>query len=83
MDARRKRLLFRCNHRGTKENDIMLGGFAAIHVNDLTEPQLAAFEALLDESDIELYKWITGKEPVPAAHDHDLIAWLKKFNNCP
>ena len=83
MDARRKKLLFRCNHRGTKENDILLGGFAAIHVKDLSEAQLAAFEALLDESDNDLYNWIIGKDPVPEAHDHDLMAWLKKFNNCP
>ncbi|NQV84767.1 MAG: succinate dehydrogenase assembly factor 2 [Rhodospirillales bacterium] len=82
MEPRQKRLLFRCNHRGTKENDILLGGFAAIHVNDLTETQLAGLESMLDESDIELYKWITGKEPVPPAHDHDLMAWLRKFNNC-
>ena len=83
MDPRRKRLLFRCQHRGMKENDILLGGFAAIHVNDLSESQLDHMEALLDENDNDLYNWITGKEPVPAGFDDDLIAWLKKFNNCP
>ncbi|MBT3307487.1 MAG: succinate dehydrogenase assembly factor 2 [Alphaproteobacteria bacterium] len=82
MEPRQKRLLFRCNHRGTKENDILLGGFAASHVNDLTDSQLVGLESMLDESDIDLYKWITGKEPVPQAHDHDLMAWLRKFNNC-
>lgn len=82
MEPRRKRLLFRCNHRGMKENDILLGSFAAKHVNDLTDPQLAYLEALLDESDNDLYNWIIGKELVPQAHDSDLMAWVRKFNNC-
>ncbi|MCH7937047.1 MAG: succinate dehydrogenase assembly factor 2, partial [Proteobacteria bacterium] len=40
-------------------------------------------EALLQQGDNDLYNWITGKAPVPAAHDLDLMAWLKKFNNVP
>ncbi len=82
MDPRRKRLLFRCQHRGMKENDILLGGFAAIYVNDLSDGQVERMEALLDENDNDVYNWITGKEPVPPAHDGDLMAWVKKFNNC-
>ena len=66
-----------------KENDILLGGFAAIHVGDLSDAQMERLEALLDEPDNDLCNWITGKEPVPAAHDNDVMAWLKKFNNCP
>ena len=81
MDPRRKRIMFRCQHRGMKENDILLGRFAAIHIADLSDRQLDRMEALLEEGDNDLYNWITGKEPPPAAHDHDLMAWLKKFNN--
>ena len=82
MDPRRKRLLFRCQHCGMKENDILLGGFAAIHVNDLSDGQVERLEALLDENDNDIYNWITGKEPVPKAHDGDVMAWVRKFNNC-
>ena len=82
MDPRRKRLLFRCSHRGMKENDILLGGFAATHADKLTDTQLAGLEGLLDESDNDIYNWITGKEPVPETHDNDLMAWVRKFNNC-
>lgn len=81
MDPRRKRLLFRCQHRGTKENDILLGGFAQHHVAELSEPQLERLEALLEVADNDLYNWITGKAPVPEAFDHDVMAWLRKFNN--
>jgi len=82
MDPRRKRILYRCQHQGMKENDIMLGGFAAEHIADLSAAHLDLLEALLEEGDNDLYNWITGKVAVPALHDHDLMAWLKKFNNC-
>jgi len=83
MDPRRKRILYRSQHQGMKENDILLGGFTAVHVGDLEDSQLDQLEALLNEDDNDLYNWITGKTPVPLTHDHDLMAWLKKFNNCP
>jgi len=82
MDSRRKKLLFRCNHRGMKENDFLLGNFTAKHVNELNDLQLFSLEALLDESDNDIYNWITGKEAVPDTHDHDLMVWLRRFNNC-
>lgn len=83
MDPRRKRLLFRCQHCGMKENDFLIGGFAAAHVSDLSDEQMDRLEALLRESDNDLCDWIIGKTPVPAVHDNDVMAWLKKFNNCP
>ncbi len=81
MDPRRKKLIFRCQHRGMKENDIFLGRFVAVHINDLDDSQIAQMEALLGEGDNDLYNWFSGKEPPPEAHDHDLMAWMKKFNN--
>ncbi len=81
MDPRRKKIKFRCQHCGMRENDILFGRFAAVHIADLDDRQLGQLEALLEESDNDLYNWVTGKDPTPAAHDHDLMAWLKKFNN--
>jgi antitoxin CptB len=82
MNSRRKKLLFRCNHRGMKENDFLLGNFTAKHVNELTDLQMIYLEVLLDESDNDIYNWITGKERIPVRHDNELIKWLRKFNNC-
>ncbi len=81
MDARRKRLIYRCQHCGMKENDILLGGFVAKHAAGLEDGDLARIEALLDEPDNDIYNWITGRAPVPAAHDHALMARMRKFNN--
>ncbi len=82
MDPRRKRLLFRCQHCGMKENDILLGGFAASHMADLEDADVERLEALLEAGDNDLYNWITGKTPVPAAHDHALMTWVREFNDC-
>jgi antitoxin CptB len=69
MDARRKKLLFRTQHCGMKENDFLLGRFAAEQV------------AALDEADNDIYNWVTGKEAPPARHDTGFLARLIAFND--
>ena len=81
MDARRKRLLFRSQHCGMKENDFLLGRFAAARVERFGEEDMAAFEALLQESDNDIYNWVTAKERPPARHDNALMAALIEFND--
>lgn len=62
----RKRLIFRSEHRGTKEMDLLLGSFAKRHVPDFSEEELVEYEALLEENDPDLYNWITKQEAPPA-----------------
>jgi antitoxin CptB len=81
LELRRKRLLFRAQHRGMKETDRLLGGFAAAHAAELGEAQIGRFEALLDENDNDVLAWILGQQPVPAAHDHDVMAMLRAFTD--
>lgn len=73
---RRKRLIFRSWHRGTREMDLILGSFADRNVPDFTAPQLALYEEILRHSDPDLYNWITGQEPVPANYHNDVMAVL-------
>ena len=80
MDARRKRLLFRAQHCGMKENDIMLGGFAAARVGELDDAQVGRFEALLDQSDNDIYNWVSGRAVPPAEFENDLLDMLKNYN---
>ena len=79
LAPRRKRLMFQSARRGTRESDLVLGGFARRHLAALSEDQLDRFEALLELNDPELLGWIIGLEPVPAAHDHDVMDLLKDF----
>ncbi len=41
LDDRRKRLLFRCWHRGTREMDLILGRFADAEIASLSDDELA------------------------------------------
>ncbi|MBV9522223.1 MAG: succinate dehydrogenase assembly factor 2 [Alphaproteobacteria bacterium] len=78
-DIRRKRLLFRSWHRGTKETDLLLGSFAEEHLAGLTEVQLDRYEALLENDDLRLFDWITGRAAPPPEQDHDVMRLLRDF----
>ena len=72
-DVRRRRLLWRANHRGIKEMDLLLGGFAKARIAALDDVELSALEAIIELPDQELYSWVTGMEPVPAEHASPLL----------
>lgn len=61
----RKRLIFRSNHRGTKEMDLVMGSFAGQNIADFDGKQLQEYEDILSENDPNLYNWITGAEEAP------------------
>jgi antitoxin CptB len=65
LDVRRRRLLFRATHRGTFENDLMIGGFVRANLPDLTDADMDALEALLEIPDVDLADWLTGRRPIP------------------
>ena len=65
LDARRRRLLFRATHRGTKEVDILLGGYVSARVARFTETELPALEEILELPDPVLADWLTGRAPLP------------------
>lgn len=79
MDARLKRLLYRARHRGMQETDLLLGRFAERRLGEMSASQLDRFEELLDQSDNDLFDWITAKRAAPVVFDHDVLAMLKSF----
>ena len=81
LDARRKRALFRSVRRGTKESDLVIGGFARAHIDEFSDAQLDRFEALLERDDPELLAWVAEVAAVPAEFDNDVMALLKDFKN--
>jgi antitoxin CptB len=78
-EIRRKRLLFRSWHRGTKETDLLLGSFAERYLAGFTTEQLDRYEALLENDDGDLYDWITGRAAVPAEQDDEMLRLLRAF----
>ena len=78
-DARLKKLRFRAWRRGFREADLILGPFADKHVPAMTAAELDTFEALLEVPDQDLYGWIMGMAPTPAAFDHEIMNRIKAF----
>ena len=64
LDDRRKRLLFRCWHRGTREMDLILGRFADAEIEALSDGELDKLEQLLELPDPDLYAAFTGEKPL-------------------
>ena len=72
-DLRRRRLLFRATHRGTKECDLMLGGYVAARLASLTHAEMDALEAVMELPDTDLADWLTGRLPIPAESDSPML----------
>ncbi len=66
LSPRRRRLLFRAWHRGTKEADLMIGRFVADNIAGFTEPELDELEAVLELPDVDLADWLSGRREIPA-----------------
>ena len=73
LDSRRRRLVFRAQHRGTKETDILIGGFVARHIATLSDAEVAALEDILELWDVDLADWLSGRRPIPPEHDQPLL----------
>jgi len=73
LDSRRRRLVFRAQHRGTKETDILIGGFVARHIGSLSDADVTALEEILELWDVDLADWLSGRRPIPSEHDHPLL----------
>ena len=76
-ENRRKMLLFRAQRRGFKEVDLIFGTFAARDLPGLDDAGLDQLEALLEAPDQDVFAWLKGDAPVPAAYDTPVFARLK------
>ena len=77
LDDRRKRLLFRCWHRGTREMDLILGRFADAEIATLSDGELDKLEQLLELPDPDLYAAVTGEKPLPSEYAGPLFERIK------
>jgi antitoxin CptB len=77
LDTRRRRLLYRATHRGTKENDLLIGGFVARRISLLSEEDMEALERLLELPDDDLADWLTGRRPVPPEVDTAMLREIR------
>ncbi len=74
-DIRLKRLRLRAWHRGIKEMDLILGGWADRHLAEADDTTLDAFEVVMAEADHDLYQWVSGQGAAPP----DLAAMIARL----
>jgi antitoxin CptB len=78
--VRRRRLVFRAWHRGTREMDLLLGGFTEKVIGDLTDEQVTALELLMELPDPDIYNWIIGAAPTPPEYDTPILHEIRGFH---
>jgi len=79
-DHRLRRLMFRADHRGTREADYIIGGFARAHAHRWTENELQWFEEILNEQDVDVMGWALGTMEAPARFQGPMLDALKKLD---
>ncbi|MCA0423970.1 MAG: succinate dehydrogenase assembly factor 2, partial [Proteobacteria bacterium] len=65
LSPRLKRIIYRANHRGMRELDMLIGQFADRRAASFNEAEADIFEALMAVEEPDLMAWITGQQPTP------------------
>ncbi|MEL6919912.1 MAG: succinate dehydrogenase assembly factor 2 [Pseudomonadota bacterium] len=80
IESRKRRAIFRAEHRGMREMDIILGRYAKDKVPFMSDNELLEFEMLMEILDRDLFKWFTGEGTVPDNHDTPLFRAICDFH---
>jgi antitoxin CptB len=79
-DPELKRLAWRAHHRGTREADMLIGGFFDTHHSSWSAAERALFAAMLDEQDVDIMAWAVGTAEPPARFVGPMIEALKRLD---
>ena len=74
-----KKLIYRSNHRGTKEMDLLIGGFANENLKKFTLKELNEFEILLNFTDKELSSWLVDNNSNKELENLSISKKIKNF----
>ena len=77
---RLKRLRFRAWHRGTKEADLLIGGFFDRHSGAWGDAEMGWYEQLLEEQDVDIMSWAIGSQAVPARFEGELMRKMQQVD---
>ena len=79
LNILKKKILYRSEHRGTKEMDLILSNFVKKYINSLNESELCELELLLNIDDEVLYKWYLNNEKTTSIPENSITKKLKEF----
>jgi antitoxin CptB len=83
LSPRRRRLLYRAWHRGTREMDLVMGRFADAELTTMADAEVAEFEQLIEVPDPDLFAWLSDREPAPPNYDTPLFRRLAAYHARP
>jgi antitoxin CptB len=75
-----KRLAWRAHHRGTKEADLLVGGFFDAHHPSWGEAEREQFAVMLEEQDVDIMAWAHGTAEPPERFAGPMIEALKQLD---
>lgn len=73
METLRKKLFFKSHHMGMKETDHIFGAFAREYLSALSREELEEYDALLQNSDVDLKNWVLGYQIPPSPYNTSLF----------
>ena len=82
-DGDLKRLAWRAHHRGTREADILIGGFFDAHGSAWETAERALFEEMLEEQDVDIMAWAIGTARAPERFQGPMLVALQKLDYIP
>jgi len=80
MDEVLRALKYRAWHRGTREADMMIGGFFDAHHASWEAHERALFAALLTEQDVDIMAWAIGTQEVPVHYQGPMMDAFKRLD---
>lgn len=80
MDDVLRALKYRAWHRGTREADMMIGGFFDAHHASWGPHERALFAALLMETDVDIMAWAIGTLDVPERYQGPMMDAFQMLN---
>jgi antitoxin CptB len=75
-----RKMHYRAHHRGTREADAIVGGFFDHGHHAWSDDEIAWFEALLEEQDVDIMAWAMGNAAPPAAWCGTMMDALKQLD---
>ena len=75
-----KRLAWRAHHRGTKEADLLIGGFFDVHHAAWSAHERAQFGDMLNEQDVDIMAWAHGVCDPPECFAGPMIEALQRLD---
>jgi antitoxin CptB len=80
FDPELKRLAWRAHHRGIREADLLVGAFFDRHAAGWGKAELAWFEALLEEQDVDILAWAMGTAAPPQRWRGEMMTRLQQLD---